>query len=117
MRHKHTNQKIAELENEIKNLNESLDNSSSMIEIMNQHFDKVLKEKNDYKKLLKYHTLLLIIMGLIAQSEGKTDIDMMVKRHIQEYYRALAEDLADVDEEDNEDNEDEDEYDDWKELV
>lgn len=116
MRHKHTNQKIAELENEIKNLNESLDNSSSMIEIMNQHFDKVFKEKNDYKKLLKYHSLLLILMSIITQSDSKTDIDMMVKRNIQEYFRSLAEDLADVAEEDNED-EDEDEYDDWEELV
>ena len=112
-RHKHTNQKIAELESEIKNLNESLDSSSIMIEIMNQHFDKVFKEKNDYRRLIKYHSLLLIIMGLIAQSEGKTDIDMMVKRHIQEYYRALAEDLVDVEEEDNED---EDEYDDSEEF-
>ena len=110
-KYRHTYKKIKELENEIKFLNKSLDYSAHLNQTLQNKFDDVYKERINYRRLIKYHTLLLILMNLLTTSSGNTDIDKIVKRNILEYYRAMNLDFMELPENDNEiiDNEFEDE--------
>ena len=103
--------KIKELENEIKFLNKSLDFSRIMNRNLEHNYDKVNNERINYRRLIKYHTLLLILMNLLTTSSGNTDIDKIVKRNILEYYRAMNLDFMELPENDNDvtDNEFDDE--------
>ena len=110
-KYRHTYKKIKELENEIKFLNKSLDYSAHLNQTLQNKFDDVYKERINYRRLIKYHTLLLILMNLLTTSSGNTDIDKIVKRNILEYYRAMNLDFMELPENDNDetDNEFEDE--------
>ena len=110
-KNRHTSKKIKELENEIKFLNKSLDFSRIMNKNLENNYNKVNKERINYRRLIKYHTLLLILMNLLTTSSGDTDIDKIVKRNILEYYRAMNLDFMELPENDNDvtDNEFEDE--------
>ena len=88
--------KIKELENEIKFLNKSLDFSRIMNRNLEHNYDKVNNERINYRRLIKYHTLLLILMNLLTTSSGNTDIDKIVKRNILEYYRAMNLDFMEL---------------------
>lgn len=108
-KYRYTDRKIKELESEIKFLNKSLDFSRIMNRNLENNYDEVNKERINYRRLIKYHTLLLILMNLITTSSGETDIDKIVKRNILEYYRAMNMDFMELPENDVTDNEFEDE--------
>ena len=110
-KYKHTDGKIKELEEEIKFLNKSLNYSAHLNNILQNRFDVVYKERINYRRIIKYHSLLLIVMSLLSQTNGETDIDKLIKRNIMDFYSALSKDLMEIPNDDNEiiDNEFEDE--------
>ena len=95
-KYKHADRKIKELEQEIKFLNKSLDFSRIMNKNLENNYDKVNKQRINYRRIIKYHTLLLILMNLLTTSSGNTDIDKIVKRNIMEYYRAMNLDFMEL---------------------
>lgn len=95
-KYRYSDMKIKELENEIKFLNKSLDFSRIMNRNLEHNYDKVNNERINYRRLIKYHTLLLILMNLLTTSSGNTDIDKIVKRNILEYYRAMNLDFMEL---------------------
>lgn len=110
-KYRHTYKKIKELENEIKFLNKSLDYSAHLNQTLQNKFDVVEKQRINYRKVIRYHSLLLILMSLLSQTNGETDIDKLIKRNIMDFYSALSKDLMEIPNDDNEiiDNEFEDE--------
>lgn len=110
-KYKHTHGKIKELEEEIKFLNKSLDYSAHLNKTLQKKFDDVYKERINYRRLIKYHSLLLILTSLLSQTKGNTDIDKLIKRNIMDFYSAMCKDLMEIPNDDNEiiDNEFEDE--------
>ena len=116
-KYRHTDRKIKELEQEIKFLNKSLNISRIMNKKLENNYDEVNNERVNYRRLIKYHTLLLILMNLLTTSSGDTDIDKIVKRNILEYYRAMNLDFMELAENDNDEtnnefNDDEERFDD-----
>ena len=95
-KNRHTSKTIKELENEIKFLNKSLDFSRIMNKNLENNYNEVDKQRINYRRLIKYHTLLLILMNLLTTSSGDTDIDKIVKRNIMEYYRAMNLDFMEL---------------------
>ena len=110
-KYKHTDWKIKELEEEIKFLNKSLDYSAHLNKTLQNNYDEVEKQRINYRKVIKYHSLLLIVMSLLCQTNGETDIDKLIKRNIMDFYSAMSKDLMEIPNDDNEiiDNEFEDE--------
>lgn len=110
-KYKHTDGKIKELEEEIKFLNKSLSYSAHLNNILQNRFDVAEKQRINYRKVIRYHSLLLIVMSLLSQTNGETDIDKLIKRNIMDFYSALSKDLMEIPNDDNEiiDNEFEDE--------
>ena len=101
-KYRHTDGKIKELEQEIKFLNKSLDYSTHLNNILQNRFDDVYKERINYRRLIKYHSLLLIVMSLLSQTKGETDIDKLIKRNIMDFYSSMSKDLMEIPNDDNE---------------
>lgn len=103
----HTHGKIKELEEEIKFLNKSLDYSAHLNKTLQKKFDDVYKERINYRRLIKYHSLLLIVMSLLSQTKENTDIDKLIKRNIMDFYSSISKDMMEIPNDDNEKNDDE----------
>ena len=101
-KYRHTHGKIKELEEEIKFLNKSLDYSVHLNNILQNRFDVVEKQRINYRRIIKYHSLLLIVMSLLSQTEGNTDIDKLIKRNIMDFYRSLSKDMMEIPNDENE---------------
>lgn len=101
-KYRHTSKKIKELEEENKILNKSRDFLASINETLHNNYDVVNEERLHYKRLIKYHTLLLMLMNLLTSDGGDTEIDRIFKRNINEYYRLMNEDLTKVSNDDDE---------------
>ena len=110
-KYRHSDKKIKELENEIKFLNKSLDFSRIMNKNLENNYNELEKERINYRRIIKYHSLLLILTSLLSQTKGNTDIDKLIKRNIMDFYSAMCKDLMEIPNDDNEiiDNEFEDE--------
>lgn len=110
-KYRHTDRKTKELEQEIKFLNKSLDFSRIMNKNLENNYNELEKERINYRRIIKYHSLLLIVMSLLSQTNGETDIDKLIKRNIMDFYSAMCKDLMEIPNDDNEiiDNEFEDE--------
>lgn len=110
-KYRHTDGKIKELEEEIKFLNKSLNYSAHLNNILQNRFDEAEKQRINYRRIIKYHSLLLIVMSLLSQTKGDTDIDKLIKRKIMDFYSSLSKDMMEIPNDENEiiDNEFEDE--------
>ena len=110
-KYRHSDKKIKESENEIKFLNKSLDFSRIMNKNLENNYNELEKERINYRRIIKYHSLLLILTSLLSQTKGNTDIDKLIKRNIMDFYSAMCKDLMEIPNDDNEiiDNEFEDE--------
>lgn len=101
-KYRHTDGKIKELEEEIKSLNKSLNYSAHLNNILQNRFDEAEKQRINYRRIIKYHSLLLIVMSLLSQTEGNTDIDKLIKRNIMDFYRSLSKDMMEIPNDENE---------------
>ena len=110
-KYSHSDKKIKELEEKIKFLNKSLDYSAQLNLTLQNNYDEVEKQRVNYRRIIKYHSLLLIVMSLLCQTNGNTDIDKLIKRNIMDFYSAMSKDMMDIPNDDNDvtDNEFDDE--------
>jgi hypothetical protein len=110
-KYRHSDKKIKELEEKIKFLNKSLDFSRIMNKNLENNYDEVNKERINYRRIIKYHSLLLILTSLLCQTNGNTDIDKLIKRNIMDFYSAMCKDMMEIPNNDNDvtDNEFDDE--------
>ena len=92
-------------------MNKSRDYFSKVNSILENNYDEVDKQRINYRRIIKYHSLLLMLMNLLTSTSSDSDIDRIVKRNILEYYRAMNKDLMELPTNDREeyDNEYEDE--------
>ena len=96
MNHRRTKKKIKELEREIMTLSQTIDSTTQINEILQKNYDEMDKERINYRRIIKYHSVLLVLMNLLSDASGHTDIGGIVKRNIQEYYRAENNDLMEI---------------------
>lgn len=110
-RNRQADKKIRRLEREIERLKQSIDASIDLYEIMQQNNNKLHSEKNSYRRIIKYHTMLMLLMNLITSNSGDTDIGRVLKRNIHEFYISMNNDLMKIPTDNDEtiDNEYEDE--------
>ena len=111
-KYSHSDKKIKELEQEIKFLNKSLNYSVHLNNILQNRFDVAEKQRINYRKVIRYHSLLLIVMSLLSQTKGNTDIDKLIKRNIMDFYSAMCKDLMEIPNDDNEIIDNDNEFDD-----
>ena len=110
-KYSHSDKKIKELEEKIKFLNKSLDYSAQLNLTLQNNYDEVEKQRVNYRRIIKYHSLLLVVMSLLCQTNENTDIDKLIKRNIMDFYSAMSKDMMEIPNDDNDvtDNEFDDE--------
>ena len=100
--HTETDKKIAELMQEIKSLNAALDYCRNMNEILSTNYEQVNSERINYRRIIKYYSLLMVLANLLTQKDAKTDIDRMLKQNIMNFYKAMTNDLMTITEDEDE---------------
>lgn len=108
MNNRYTNKKIKELEEEIKILNKSRDFLSHINETLHNNYDEADRQRNNYSKIIRYQTLLLVVMNLLCNTEGYDDITRIIKSNIMDYYKKITMDLMEIKTKDDEEFDDED---------
>ena len=107
--------KIAQLEEKIRNLNLELESETGLNEILSESCDNSEKQITNYKQLLKYHTLILIVMNLLKGYTDSNEIGRAIQCNINKYYKGLTDDLMIIPI-DNDTIEDNDSYDEDNEI-
>lgn len=107
----HRNTKVRELEQEINSLNKTIDFSAHVNELLQKKYDKLDRERINYRRIVKYQTVLMIIMNLLTNTCEETDINRILKTNINEFYKNMTKDLMQIASNDNEEFDDEEGYD------
>lgn len=102
MNHRYRDKNIRELKQEIKRLKKSLDITLDLNEVLQKNNNKLDKEGVNYRRIIKYSTMLMLLMNLITNNSGDTDINKIFNRNINEFYRAMNNDLMKIPNCDNE---------------
>lgn len=100
-KYRHTDRKVRELKDEIKRLKQSLDITIDLNEVLQKNNNKLDKERLNYIRVIKYTTILMLLLNIITSNSGNTDIDKIFKRNINEFYRLMNNDLMKVPNYDN----------------
>lgn len=95
-KYRHTDKKIKELEDEIKLLNKSLDYSHNMNKLLRESNNDADKQITVYRKIIKYHTLLLVVMNLLCNTKENDDVTSIIKDNILEYYKKINLDMMKI---------------------
>ena len=77
---------------------------------MSHNFDQANTERINYRRIIRYYSLLMVLANLLSQNDGKTDIDRILKQNILDFYKAMTKDLMNISEDEDE-SFDEEEYD------
>lgn len=99
--------RIDKLEAQKKRLTHQLNACYQMNEILSDNLDDIEKQRVACRRLLKYHTLVLIIMNLVCQYTESNDIGRVIRANINRYYKGLTSDLMNIPGDDMIDNLDE----------
>ena len=95
-KYRHTDKKIKELEDEIMLLNKSLDYSHNMNQLLRESYNDADKKIAVYRKIIKYHTLLLVVMNLLCNTKENDDVTSIIKNNILEYYKKINLDMMNI---------------------
>ena len=113
MSNRYTNKNIKELQEEIKILNKSRDFLANINETLHNNYDNAEKQLKNYRKIIKYESLLLTLMSLLCNTDSSDDITRIIKRNIMDFYKKMNTDLMEIPTDYNEEFEDEDNSDTW----
>ncbi len=110
---------IKQLQQDIKSLSNELAVSERLTDYYADSYKSAEKQRIAYRRLIKYHTLLLVLMNLVSRYASCTDMGEAIEANINRYYQGLAESITNIPGDDTEsmyDNEYEDnEYNDEEE--
>lgn len=95
-KYRHTDKKIKELEDKIMLLNKSLDYSHNMNQLLRESYNDADKKIAVYRKIIKYHTLLLVVMNLLCNTKENDDVTSIIKNNILEYYKKINLDMMNI---------------------
>lgn len=85
--------RIADLEKEIRRLKIELTAEKKWSQILKDNCMEADKQHRNYRELLKYHSLVLIILNLLGNYTNATDIGKAIQININKYYKGLTDSL------------------------
>lgn len=102
------NTQIKQLQQDIQRLTDELIASEKLSDYYCDSYESC-------RKLMKYHTLVLVIMNMVYQYADADDMGRAIRTNINRYYKGLTSDLMNIPGDDTESLYDNDEYDDGEE--
>lgn len=105
---------INQLQQDIKRLTDELAASERLTDYYANCYESAEKQRISCRRLLKYHTMVMILLNLVSRYTSCNDMGMAIQTNINKYYKGLTESIMSIPGDDSidnfEDNEFEDEY-------
>lgn len=102
---------VKQLQEIIKRLSEELANSERLTDYYADSFHNAEKERIACRRLIKYHSMVMILLNLVSRYTSCNDMGMAIQTNINKYYKGLTSDLKNLQGDDTFENEfEDDEY-------
>ena len=103
---------IKQLQQDIQRLTDELAASERLNDYYADSYESAEKQRIACRRLLKYHTMVMILLNLVSRYTSCNDMGMAIQTNINKYYKGLTESIMSIPGDDSIDNEfEDDEYD------
>ena len=106
---------IKQLQQDIQRLTDELAASERLNAYYADSYESAEKQRIATRRILKYHTMVMILLNLVSRYTSCNDMGMAIQTNINKYYKGLTESIMSIPGDDSIDNEFED--DDEEDLV
>lgn len=100
--------KIKQLQQDIQRLTDELVASEKLTDYYANSYESAEKQRIACRRLLKYHTMVMILLNLVSRYTSCNDMGMAIQTNINKYYKGLTESIMSIPGDDSIDNEFED---------
>lgn len=104
---------VKHLQEDIKRLSDELAATEKLADYYADSFHNAEKQRIACRRLIKYHTMVMVLMNLVSRYTACNDLGRAIEANINRYYKGLTESIMNIPGDDTEslyDNEFEDEY-------
>lgn len=106
---------IKQLQQDIQRLTDELVASEKLTDYYANSYESAEKQRIATRRILKYHTMVMILLNLVSRYTSCNDMGMAIQTNINKYYKGLTESIMSIPGDDSIDNEfEDDEYDEEK---
>ena len=95
---------INQLQQDIKRLSDELAASERLTDYYCDSYETAEKERIACRRLLKYHTMVMILLNLVSRYTDNNDLGMAIRSNINRYYKGLTESIMSIPGDDSIDN-------------
>jgi hypothetical protein len=104
---------VKHLQEDIKRLSGELAATEKLTDYYADSFHNAEKQRIACRRLIKYHTMVMVLMNLVSRYTDNNDLGTAIQTNINQYYKGLTEKIMSIpgddeyNEEENEDREEE----------
>lgn len=99
---------IKQLQQDIQRLTDELVASEKLTDYYANSYESAEKQRIATRRILKYHTMVMILLNLVSRYTSCNDMGMAIQTNINKYYKGLTESIMSIPGDDSIDNEFED---------
>lgn len=99
---------IKQLQQDIQRLTDELVDSEKLTDYYANSYESAEKQRIACRRLLKYHSMVMILLNLVSRYTSCNDMGMAIQTNINKYYKGLTESIMSIPGDDSIDNEFED---------
>ena len=99
---------IKQLQQDIQRLTDELAASERLTDYYADSYESAEKQRIACRRLLKYHTMVMILLNLVSRYTACYDLGTAIQTNINKYYKGLTESIMSIPGDDSIDNEFED---------
>lgn len=103
---------IKQLQQDIMRLSDKLAATEKLTDYYADKYNSAEKQRIACRRLLKYHTMVMILMNLVSRYTDNNDLGTAIQTNINQYYKGLTEKIMSIPGDDSIDNFEDYEFDD-----
>ena len=95
---------IKQLQQDIMRLSDKLAATEKLTDYYADKYNSAEKQRIACRRLLKYHTMVMILMNLVSRYTDNNDLGTAIQTNINQYYKGLTEKIMSIPGDDSIDN-------------
>lgn len=103
---------IKQLQQDIQRLTDELAASERLNDYYADSYESAEKQRIACRRLLKYHTMVMILLNLVSRYTPNNDLGSAIQTNINKYYKGLTESIMSIPGDDSIDNFEDNEFED-----
>lgn len=103
---------VKHLQEDIKRLSGELAATEKLTDYYADSFHNAEKQRIACRRLIKYHTMVMVLMNLVSRYTDNNDLGTAIQTNINRYYKGLTESIMSIPGDDSIDNFEDYEFDD-----